>query len=176
MIEKLRIRPYKKTDGQYLIQWLLEERMLRMWCREHFSYPLTVEQLDRYYEEMEQDPNTLGFSALDEAGTVVGSFRMSRINYEKDCVHLGFIVVDGTKRGQGIGERMVSMAVSYAIESLSMSRITLNVFEPNLSAKRCYEKVGFEPEQYTKEDFQFKDEIWGNYQMVYHLKEEQKRV
>jgi RimJ/RimL family protein N-acetyltransferase len=92
---------------------------------------------------------------------------MSRADYEKRSVHLGLIVVDPSLRGQGIGEQMVSLAARYGKEFLQMDRITLNVFDCNPVAKRCYEKAGFQAEQFKEDDFVFDEEQWGNYLMVY---------
>nr|WP_314462634.1 GNAT family protein [uncultured Clostridium sp.] len=167
MEQLLRLRPYKREDGTYLLNWLTDRRMLGMWCRGHFVFPLSAGQLDRYYKELENDPYSFGFTALNERGVPVGSFRMSRVDYEKKSVHLGFIVIDQSLRGQGLGEQMVSLAVRYGKELLGMERITLNVFDCNPGAKRCYEKAGFKEEQFKPEDFAFEEEHWGNYLMVY---------
>lgn len=167
MEQILRLRPYKREDGTYLLNWLTDRRMLGMWCREQFIFPLSAGQLDRYYKELENDPYAFGFTALNERGVPVGSFRMSGVDYENKSVHLGFIVIDQSLRGQGLGERMVSLAVRYGKEFLGMERITLNVFDCNPGAKRCYEKAGFKEEQFKKEDFAYEEEQWGNYLMVY---------
>lgn len=163
----MRLRPYKREDGTFLCRWLTDRRMLGMWCRENYSYPLTQDQLDGYYQDMENDPYCFGFTALNDHGIPVGSFRMSRADYEKRSVHLGLIVVDPSLRGQGIGEQMVSLAARYGKEFLQMDRITLNVFDCNPVAKRCYEKAGFQAEQFKEDDFVFDEEQWGNYLMVY---------
>ena len=167
MKETLRLRPCKKGDERYLADWFTTPRMLAMWCRDHFTYPLTSQQLERYYNKLEQDPSAFIMMALNENGDPVGSFRLSRVNYQEKSLHLGLIVIDQNRRGQGLGEAMVSFAVRYGKEFLGMERITLNVFDCNPGAKRCYEKVGFVVEQFTKEGFIFEDEVWGSSLMVY---------
>lgn len=166
MTEIMRMRPYKKEDSVYLKQWLGEERMLHLWCRDYFEYPLTDEQLEKYYGVLEKNMDSWSFTALNEKGIPVGSFRMSRVDYEAESIHLGFIVIDPEKRGKGYGEKMVSMAVNYGLEFLKMKRITLNVFENNPGARRCYEKVGFEVDEYMAGEYKFQEESWGLYRMV----------
>lgn len=167
MKEILRIRPCKKQDGDFVMKWLTDEKMMRMWCRETFSFPLTKEQMNAHYEKLEQAEDSWGFTALNQEGIAVGSFQMSRVNYQKSSVHLGYIVVDPAQRGKGLGYSMVSKAVRYGVDILGMKRITLNVFDSNPGARRCYEKVGFIQEKMTKHDFSFGDEIWGCSLMVY---------
>jgi RimJ/RimL family protein N-acetyltransferase len=166
-METLRLRPCKKSDRKYVVQWLTDERMMRMWCRDRFTFPLTEEQLDEYYEGLEKDACSWGFTALNESGIPAGSFLMSRVDYEAGSVHLGYIVVDPEQRGKGVGHKMVSLAVRYGTEILGMKRITLNVFELNPGAKRCYEKAGFVVERRGKDDFSFENEVWEYSVMVY---------
>lgn len=167
MTGKLRLRPYKREDGRFLINWLTEKRQMHMWCREYFTYPFSEEQMNRYYKELEEDERSWGFTALDQSGTPAGSFKMTRADYNAESIHFGFIVIDPDRRGQGLGYEMVSMAVKYAMDLLGMKRITLKVFENNPGARRCYEKAGFAVESYNEKDFLFENEMWGIFLMVY---------
>lgn len=56
---------------------------------------------------------------------------------------LGFVIVDDSKRGCGLGKALVKMAVKYAFETLGATKVSLGVFENNPSAIRCYEAAGF---------------------------------
>ncbi len=164
---ELKLRPSKATDGREVVKWIDGERQMRMWCRDKFSWPLTEAQMREYYRQLEEEENAWSFTALDETGRPVGSFRMTVMDYEKGHVHLGFIVLSPGTRGRGVGQKMVSMAVKYAVEFLGLKRVTLKVFDCNPAAKRCYEKVGFSEEEYIAEDFPFHEERWGNSLMVY---------
>ena len=166
---EMRLRPSKAADGKEVVRWIEGERQMRMWCRDRFTYPLTEGQLTEYYRQLEEDEQAWGFTALDENGRPIGSFRMTVMDYERGHVHLGFIVLSPETRGRGMGRKIVSMAVKYATEFLGMRRVTLKVFDCNPAAKRCYEKVGFSEEEYVPEDFPFYDEMWGNSLMVYDM-------
>lgn len=166
MKRTLRLRPCKKEDGKSLIQWFTDERMMRLWCRDSFTFPLTEEQMGEYYDKLEKETFSWGFTALDEAGTPVGSFQM-KADYNAESVHLGYIVVDPKLRGTGAGYEMVSLAVQYAVEILGIKRLTLKVFDGNPGAKRCYEKVGFSVESIMEEGFLYHDELWEVSLMAY---------
>ena len=56
---------------------------------------------------------------------------------------LGFVIVDDSKRGCGLGKALVSMAVKYVFEELGAKKVSLGVFENNPSAIHCYEAAGF---------------------------------
>lgn len=166
MKRTLRLRPCKKADGKFLIQWFTDERMMRLWCRDGFTFPLTEKQMVEYYDKLEMETCSWGFTALDEAGTPVGSFQM-KADYTAESVHLGYIVVDPKLRGTGAGYDMVSLAVQYAVEILGIKRLTLKVFDTNPGARRCYEKVGFSAESIMEEGFLYQDEMWEVSMMAY---------
>lgn len=162
----LRIRPFKISDANLMINWIKDERIFRMWCVDKFNYPLTIEQLQAYQNEYEQNEFGWIFVALDEQGTPIGHFVMRMANYEKESVHLGLVVIDSKKRGLGYGKEMVELAVKYAFELLGVKRVTLAVYDVNPGAKQCYEKVGFVTETYHQGSFTYKDEVWGTYNMA----------
>ncbi len=162
----LRIRPFKISDISLILNWVKEERIFKMWCAGKFKYPLTVEQLQDYKNMYEQDEYGWIFVALDEEGTPVGHFLMRMANYEKESIHLGFIVIDPKKRGLGYGKEMVELAVKYAFELLGFRRVTLGVYDVNPRAKQCYEKVGFVIETYSQDAMTYEDETWGVYNMA----------
>lgn len=162
----LRIRPFKISDANLMINWIKEERIFKMWCADKFNYPLTIEQLKDYQNEYEQNEFGWIFVALDEKGTPIGHFVMRMANYEKESVHLGFIVIDPKRRGLGYGKEMVELAVKYAFELLGVKRVTLGVYDVNPGAKQCYEKVGFVTETYHQDSLTYKDETWGIFNMA----------
>lgn len=154
------------SDANLMINWIKEERTFKMWCADRFQYPLTVEQLQDYKNLYEQDEFGWIFTALDEEGTPVGHFLMRMANYEKESIHLGFIVVDNKKRGLGYGKEMVERAVKYAFELLGVKRVTLGVYDVNPGARKCYQKVGFVTETYSQDSFTYRDETWGMFNMA----------
>jgi RimJ/RimL family protein N-acetyltransferase len=143
-----------------------EERALMLWGAGKFTWPLTQEQLLANQREYEQNEHAWIFTALDEAGAMVGQIAMRLADYEKNSVHLGLILIDSSRRGEGLGRSMVEQAVRYAREILGMQRVTVHVFAENPAAKACYERVGFRVEQEQKEALCFGEEKWTLYRMA----------
>lgn len=56
--------------------------------------------------------------------------------------------VAGHARGSGVGERLIETAVADARER-GMARVTLDVAEENLPARRLYARLGFRPTGHT---------------------------
>ncbi len=162
----IRLRPYKSSDADYVIQWVNEERLFTMWCANRFTYPLTEQQLREYQENMNREETGWIFTALDETGRPVGHICMRAADYEKQSIHFGFVVIDPAFRGRGYGKEMVNLAIKYAFEILKVKRATLKVFDCNPTAHHCYQTCGFQEERYVKEHFPFHEEKWGCYDMA----------
>ncbi|MBZ9608461.1 GNAT family N-acetyltransferase [Clostridium estertheticum] len=161
----IRLRPYKLRDSQYILNWFNDELTFAQWCADKFTYPLTKEQLNQYYHNYEKDDNAWIMSALNKEGTPVGHFLMRMADYQNESIHLGFIIVDSQIRGKGYGKEMVSLAIRYAFDILKVKRVTLGVFDNNLSAHYCYKATGIVDEKYNEGIFTYGNDKWGIYDM-----------
>lgn len=74
---------------------------------------------------------------------------------------MGFVIVNDSKRGRGLGKSLVSMAIDYAFSELNATKVSLGVFENNPSAIHCYEAAGFQRSpQPTTESYECLGETW----------------
>jgi len=162
----LRLRPYKSCDAKYIVSWISNEEEFVKWCANLIAYPFTEESMNKIQESFEKNEKGWLFTAIDKKGTPIGFMSMSKADYENDSVHLGFIIVDSSKRSNGFGKQIINQAIKYAFEILNVSRVTLKVFDNNSTAHSCYQNLGFVDEKYMKKIFPYKDEMWGCYYMA----------
>lgn len=162
----LRLRPYKSCDAKYIVNWIDNEEDFVKWCANLITYPFTEESMNDIKESFENNEKGWLFTAIDKTGTPIGFMSMSKADYENDSVHLGFIIVDASKRNKGFGKQMMNQAIRYAFEILNVSRVTLKVFDNNPTAHSCYQNAGFVDEKYWEKVFPYKDEMWGCYDMA----------
>ncbi|NFG24739.1 GNAT family N-acetyltransferase [Clostridium botulinum] len=161
----IRIRPYKQIDAKHIVNWIKCEKDFVKWCANLLTYPLNEEILLDNYRRFENNDKAGLFTALDEAGVPVGFFMMTKADYVKNSIHMGFVIVDSSKRHKGYGTNMMKQAIKYAFDILCVTKITLKVFDNNEIAHRCYLNSGFIDETYEKHNFNYKNEIWGCYHM-----------
>ena len=76
-----------------------------------------------------------------ENGETIGHLFMQRLTDDK--IKFGLIIVDNTKRGQGLGKRMLESALVFAKEKYNPKSVVLSVFDENPSAAKCYISLGF---------------------------------
>ena len=157
----LRLRPYKACDAAAVVSWTGDETSFRRWCADRFSsYPITPDDLNRHYDELADSDSFFEFTAFDEKGAA-GHMIMRFTDEEKSILRFGFVIVDDSRRGMGLGKEMLSLAVNYAFDILKVQKITLGVFENNIPAYRCYLSAGFrEVTDCAEEYYHIFDEDW----------------
>ena len=162
----MRIRPYLECkDFEAIKGWITDERTHAFWCAGHTNFPLEKEDFSTLLKEIAEMFGDAPFVATTDEGEVVGFFCYG-LNYEKNEGMLKFVMVDGSKRGRGIGKEMIKLALKYAFEITKADTVQLNVFPENERAKKCYESIGFVERNTTPGCFKFRDESWSRCNMV----------
>ena len=122
------------------------------------------DDMNNYYSQY-IDKDLCKLTAVDENG-IIGHLTIRFIDEARKTARLGFVIVDDTKRGQGYGKQLVSLAVAYAFDKLKADKVTLGVFENNASAIRCYLSCGFKTvEKEYIESYPCMGEIWNCIEM-----------
>lgn len=143
----LRLRPYKKSDAEYIISWLNTEEIFSLWGGERFGqFPITPDIInDKYFNnngDCEEEDNFYPLTAVDDNGPV-GHFIIRYINGNNRILRFGWVIIDNNRRGQKIGQKMLKLGLKYSFEILKAERVTIGVFENNLPALHCYLSCGF---------------------------------
>lgn len=139
----LTLRPYKPSDAATITSWLKSEYLMRQWCADRYEhYPVTPEDMNAYYEQY-IDGETSRAMTMCDGNEVLGYITLRIPADDSSEQRIGFVIVDDSKRGQGLGKALVNMAVNYATGELRATKVSLGVFENNPSAVHCYEAAGF---------------------------------
>ena len=162
----LRLRPYKACDAETITKWLKDEYAFRQWSADRYEkYPITSDDMNGYYDRDRNNGGIWGMTAFDDSG-IVGHFIMRFPNNSFDEIRLGFVIVDDSKRGQGYGKEMLSLAIQYAFDFIKVKKISLGVFENNGAAINCYRSCGFKTVKLEKpESYHCMGETWNCIEM-----------
>lgn len=162
----MRIRPYiESKDYEYIEKWIDDEKVHALWCAGRISYPVTKEAFHRFLEKNAIDWMDSAYVATEDCGEVIGFFCYC-VNVDDNTGFFKFVIVDREKRGSGYGEEMLRLALRYAFTITGVNLVQLNVFDENIAAKRCYEKVGFVEDSVAKDVFSYKDSVWSRCHMI----------
>lgn len=139
----LTLRTYQLSDATVIASWLKSEYLMRQWCADRYErYPVTPEDMNAYHERYIDGQRSRALTMTD-GDDIVGYITLRIPADDSTEQRLGFVIVDDSKRGCGLGKALVSMAVKYAFETLGATKVSLGVFENNPSAIHCYESAGF---------------------------------
>ena len=164
----VRLRPFKPQDADEVARWIGDdERAFMMFTAGRYTFPLEANEIVSRHYGFERENDAFMMTALDESGRVSGHFIFRMLDFDKNSVHMGFIIVSPEKRGKGFGKAMITKALSYAHDILGVNRVTLGVFENNEAAYNCYLASGFKVREHIKDCFEFKSEKWGLFEMEY---------
>ncbi|MGW2275063.1 GNAT family N-acetyltransferase [Streptomyces yangpuensis] len=170
LLRPLALRPFHPpTDAPVLRSWIPDPTALMTWAGPNFTWPLDDAQLAAYATE----PGRRAWTAVSPAATTDGTRKDSRadtagggttddplLGPTLDPSHgrrlgtplghvsladgrLGRVLIAPGARGRGLGERLVSLAVSVGFDELALPEIHLGVWTHNTAALRVYEKLGF---------------------------------
>lgn len=94
------------------------------------------------------------------------------IYFKDNSAKLGrILIIDENLRGKGIGEQMVVLLLQFIFENRKERNVELNVFDFNIGAQKCYEKVGFSINPDKKYIREVEGETWTALNMVLNLEE-----
>ena len=117
-----------------LCKWSNErgEIFQEQWMGTEVSFPLT-------YEKIENLENKFSVFNGEE---FIGMIQEVRV--EEDNIHIGRFVLNPSKTGAGLGTKALKEFIDFIFKDENIQSISLTVFDFNKSAKRVYDKLGFE--------------------------------
>lgn len=134
------LKPFSMDFYPLLEQWITGKDILFQYSGTYFSYPITREQITGYMMKHPERKLYLGFTD-DDVPYAFGEI----IPREENPPRLARLLIgDPALRGKGLGESFVRELIREAQDHLHAGIIDLFVLEDNLSAIRCYQKVGFD--------------------------------
>lgn len=151
-------------DLPKLISWAADEKTLIQWCGPVFVFPLTIEQLEKYFESTKgNEPSRIIFKSLNNENVITGLCELGAVDRKFKTASLCRIFVDPKFRGIGIADKLISYVINYAFNDLKLRRLELNVYSFNSAAIKCYERLGFVREGMKRKVTQYKNEFWDGY-------------
>ena len=162
----IRLEKFDKKSYSELINSIKNAKDLMQFGGPEFTFPLTEQQIDKTLS----DENRIAFRVVNTVDvTTIGH---CEIYFNQGSAKLGrILIMDQNQRGKGIGEKMVILLLEFILENRKERNIELNVFDFNIGAIKCYEKVGFVINPDKKLIREVDGESWTALNMVLNLEE-----
>jgi len=135
----IELQKFTESDFDKLISWIKSEEDLIQFAGTIFTYPLNREQLLKYVS----DNRRYTFKVvLIESNESIGHCEIF-LESDSSARFCRILIGEEKYRGRGLGKLIVKKMIEFSREQLHIKSINLNVFEWNISAIKCYEKMGF---------------------------------
>ena len=155
----MELRKFIPSDARTIISWTGDETAFRKWCADRYeTYPIVPDDIISAYKEAAGSGRFFPYTAAED-GEPVGHLIVRFPDEDMKTARLGFIIVDPSRRGRGMGRRMIRLALHEA-EAHGAEKATLGVFDNNESAHRCYLGAGFKDILGDKEVYHIFGEDW----------------
>lgn len=142
--ERVALGPLDRSFLPKLHRWISDLEVARFLFAAHNVY--TAEDELEWYESSRKNPQLQHLAIFKrDTADLLGSctlFAIDRINLNAE---IGMCVGSREHRGRGYGTDALRLLCDYAFNVHNLRMVYLRVFEGNLRARRCYEKVGFKP-------------------------------
>ncbi len=162
----------EKEDLQKIIEWNTNKSAdyLLQWAGPKFTYPLMLDELERYFMEEVHDLNSdilLYKIILVSTNEIIGTIELREIDKVNKIARVcRFLIGKNTNRAKGIGKKVLEEILRNGFEDRGLEKITLGVFDFNTSAIKCYEKVGFIKKNFIENARKSSTGYWNLYEMA----------
>jgi RimJ/RimL family protein N-acetyltransferase len=125
--------------------------------------------LEWYLEDSNdlEKAGALIYKAVDEDnGKVVGHISLGGISRKNSSARISRVLVgDPHYAGKGVCSAMIKAVIAIGFGELLLHRISLGVYDFNVSAIRCYERCGFVREGVQRDVLKHDNEYWSLLEM-----------
>ena len=134
----IKLEPFTRLDFTRLISWIDSIDELVQFAGPNFSFPLTIEQLEKY----SADENRFAFKVIEiKSNKPIGHCEIYKSEISAKLCRI--LIGDKAYRGRGFCSEVVNQLLEKSFIQLNYSLAELNVYDWNISAIKCYEKSGF---------------------------------
>lgn len=165
----IRLEYFDHNDFDQLIKWISSEELLINWAGSLFNFPLTRTSMEWYLSDT-NDPeksDALVYKVIEEeTGETVGHISLGGISRKNRSARISRVLIGNEKsKGKGYCKQMIKAILKIGFEDLKLHRISLGVYDFNLSALKCYQSSGFVIEGTMRDVLLYKEKWWSLIEM-----------
>lgn len=148
LLRRARLVAFNAELAPLIASWVRDAEEA-YWVAPHSVPPITA----HIVRDWSAAADRWAFTLLDEFHTPAGYGELNLLSGERREYWLGHLLIDPTRRGQGLGHELTSRLLERAFMQLHASRVALVVFQNNAAAIQCYRSCGLEAEGYEQHAF-----------------------
>lgn len=138
-----RLSTLSNTHIDALMQWFPDAASVALWSPSN-TFPFTDRQRFILESKLDELPSWM----LVDAGDAPLAFGQYYARH--GCCHLGRLVVNPARRGEGLGSELIRQLLARGTAELGTTRCSLFVLDYNTTARKLYARLGFTETQYPE--------------------------
>ena len=149
-MEKIKLRPIKKTDTNNIIKWRNNPNVFNNFIyqkeltkKEHLNWLKTQVKTKKVFQ-------FIIYSSEDSQD--IGTVYLRDVDLRNKKAEFGIFIGEDSARGKGFGSLATQKILEFAFKKLKLNKVYLRVFSSNIKAISSYQKNGFIQEGLFKED------------------------
>ena len=116
-----------------------------MWSADRFGdYPSVPEIIAAHYERCSRSGSFFPLTFVDDDDNVMGHLILRYTDEARTELRLGFVIVDSSLRGQGLGRLLLEHVIDFARQELGNVDLHLTSRPERVAANELYRSLGFE--------------------------------
>ena len=148
--EKIVLKGLTKESAPLIYEWVNTEELRVLTGT---LYPVSEYEHEEWIKKVATSSDVKLFLICDKvSGAAIGTIGLKNFNHVVKKAELFISIGDKNYWSGGYGTDSVKTLVEYCFNHLNFHKISLRVFESNLRAIKCYEKVGFQQEGVLKDE------------------------
>ncbi len=125
-----------EADIAALMQWFPKAGDVNIWGGPNFRFPFNRHS---FFEDVKWG-RMPSYSLRDPQGAFAA---FGQIYERYGRINLARLVVNPTRRGEGVGKRLIDQLMTVGPSQFSCDEFSLFVYRDNISAFECYRSMGF---------------------------------
>lgn len=151
--ERIVLRGYSPSGAEYIYRWRNDPETTR-WMGPKFRKRPTFSEVEASLTKIinERPEDGLLFAIADRISLrYIGGIDLTSIDGIDHNAVLSLVVGLAADRNKGYASEAVGLLLGHAFQEMGLHRVSLNVYEENKAAVRCYVKSGFRIEGRRRE-------------------------
>lgn len=138
----LYLSPIDPDDAEMYTKWINDLSMsIKIGSAATEAYSLSREK--SFLENMAREGNNYAIISK-KTDELLGNCSLFSINHIHRTAELGIFLGDHSNRNKGYGTEAIQLLCEYGFKVMNLNNIMLRLFDFNHSARKCYEKAGFQ--------------------------------
>ena len=154
-MEKIKIRPIKKSDTDNIVKWRNNPNVLKYFI---YQEPITKKGHLNWLKTQVKTKKVYQFIIHDiENHKDIGSVYLRDVDLKNSKAEFGIFIGEDSARGKGFGTLATQRILDFAFKEMKLNKVYLRVFAENLNAIASYKKSGFTQEGLFRKDIIIKN-------------------